>query len=168
MVRRTWAPRGQTPLLAQAGRSHAKMSSVAELAISPGRRRLSLYCRFFANRTIRAPGLASFVRHLLRHLRGRVILVWDRGTTHRGRVLREVLQRHRRRLSVELLPPYAPELNPTEHVWALLKHHRLPNHGCRSAGELHGRVARHTRALAQQQDLLWGYIRATDLTLKRH
>jgi len=88
--------------------------------------------------------------------------------SHRGKVLQTLLHRHRRRLTVEWLPAYSPELNPTEHVWALLKNHRLSNHGCRSAGELHGKVARHTRALAAQQDLLWGCIRAADLPLRRH
>ena len=32
-----------------------------------------------------------------------------------------------RRLTLEWLPGYAPELNPVEHIWGYLKEHELPN-----------------------------------------
>src|SRR3989442_37037 len=43
LVRRTWAPRGQTPILLQRTRSHDKVSVTAVLTVSPRRRRVSLY-----------------------------------------------------------------------------------------------------------------------------
>jgi transposase len=57
-----------------------------------------------------------FLRELLRHLRGAVIVLLDNSSTHQGQPLR----RHPR-LHIEHFPSYAPELNPDEGVWSLAK-----------------------------------------------
>ena len=43
LVRRTWAPRGHTPVLMQRGRSRRKVSVIGALVISPRRRRVRAY-----------------------------------------------------------------------------------------------------------------------------
>ncbi len=85
----------------------------------PKRRRLGLYYQVhLAN--IRAPEVCAFLRHLLRHLRGAVIVLWDNGRIHRGPLIRD-LCRAFPRLRLVRFPPYAPELNPDEGVWSLAK-----------------------------------------------
>jgi transposase len=69
---------------------------------------------------------ALFLRNLLHHLRGEVIVVWDRGSMHKGEAIRELLQRFPR-LSLESLPPYAPDMDPVEFLWKHLKWDELPN-----------------------------------------
>jgi transposase len=61
--------------------------------------------------------MRAFLLHLLRHLRGPVDLLWDRGPIHRRREVQAFLRRHPR-LQVHYFPAYAPELNPAEYVWA--------------------------------------------------
>jgi putative transposase len=51
-------------------------------------------------------------------VRGPVVLVWDRGLAHKHRVVTAWLVAHRR-WHLAWLPPYAPELNPVELLWAL-------------------------------------------------
>ncbi|WP_020467962.1 transposase, partial [Zavarzinella formosa] len=68
----------------------------------------------------------EFLRALLKHLRGRVVVVWDRGSNHKGPLMRKFLSRNRR-LALEMLPPWAPELNPVEPVWSWLKYGELAN-----------------------------------------
>jgi transposase len=104
---------------------------------------------------------------LLRHLRGPVIVVWDRGRQHRARVTQDLVARFHHRLSIEWLPAYAPELNPDEHVWSLLKYHRLANHGYRHVGLLHRRLHYHVGRVRREQDLLWSCIQASELSLRR-
>ena len=70
--------------------------------------------------------MVAFLRGLLRHLRGRVIVIWDGGSNHKGPAIREVLRTFPR-LHLERLPGYAPDLNPVEMIWAYLKHGRLAN-----------------------------------------
>jgi transposase len=61
-----------------------------------------------------------FLRELLRHMRGPVIVLLDNSSTHQGEPLQKLLRQHPR-LSIEHFPSYAPELNPDEGVWSLAK-----------------------------------------------
>ena len=127
LVRRTWAPIGQTPVLDCWGRHRDKVSVIAALSLSPVARRLGLYFQTDPKDYFNTARVVEFLRELLRHLRGRVIVVWDGGSNHKGPALRQFLARHPR-LSVERLPAYAPELNPVEAVWGWLKYSRLANY----------------------------------------
>lgn len=57
--------------------------------------------------TIRAPQIVRLLAHLGRHLRGKLILVWDRLPAHRSRQGQEYLVQHRR-IEQEWLPTYTP------------------------------------------------------------
>lgn len=126
LVRRTLAPRGQTPILVQPGRHRHKVSSIAALSISPHRQRLGLHVHLHRNQAIDHYAAATFLRQLLRNLRQPVTVIWDQGRNHQGPALRQ-LQTEYPRLRLEPFPAYAPELNPVESLWTHLKWHRLPN-----------------------------------------
>ena len=70
--------------------------------------------------------MVAFLRDLLKHLRGKVVVIWDGGPNHRGPVIRDFLRKNNR-LRLERLPAYAPDLNPVEAVWSWLKWGRLAN-----------------------------------------
>ena len=76
---------------------------------------------------IRAPQVVAFLKHLLRHIPGKLLLVWDRLPAHRSRGVQEFVAARKGRNHIEYLPAYAPELNPTEYIWGHCKHHKLPN-----------------------------------------
>lgn len=86
----------------------------------------NFYFRLY-QRTIRAPQVVDFLAHLLRHLPGRLLVIWDRSKTHRSRLVGEFVAGQRGRLALDYLPAYAPELNPVEYIWGYWKHHELPN-----------------------------------------
>ncbi len=126
LVRRTLAPRGHTPILKTKAAHRERVSATAALTLSPQRHRLGLYWKTYPREFVNATRAAGFLRGLLRHLRGAVIVVWDGGPMHKGEPLRHVLD-DLPRLSLENLPPYAPELNPVEYLWTHLKYGQLPN-----------------------------------------
>lgn len=111
VVRRTWAPEGQTPIHRSWAR-HDRLSVVSAITVSPRRRRLGLY---FAvrDRNIVTDDLEPFVAALLRQRPEGIILVLDRWAVHRAAAWRLVRQ-FARRVAIEWLPAYGPELNPTE------------------------------------------------------
>ena len=74
LVRRTWAPRGSTPVLTGFGRHRDKVSTIAAISVAPRRRRLGLYWRTDPQHYIDATAVVGFLRTLLRHLRGKVIV----------------------------------------------------------------------------------------------
>jgi hypothetical protein len=83
--------------------------------VSPKRQHVRLYVRFQPH-NCKAVDVANFLRALLRHLRGLVILLWDRRPMHRGPAIEAVGQAHPR-LPLKEFPAYAPEHNPTEQIW---------------------------------------------------
>lgn len=117
-VQRTWAPIGQTPIIKH-WTTREKLSVISAITLSPVRRRLGLYYQIH-DKNIQQLEVVQFLRNLLRHLHGHVIVLWDCGSPHKGEPIRELLRQHRR-LHLEFFPPYAPELNPDEGVWRMSK-----------------------------------------------
>lgn len=108
------------------GGHRTKVSVIGAVSVSPRTRRLGLYFDTRADGFFGASEVVEFLRYLLRSLVGKVIVVWDGGTNHKGPIVRSFLARNPR-LWLERLPPYAPELNPVEQVWSWLKYGQLAN-----------------------------------------
>jgi transposase len=113
-VRRTWAPRGQTPIVWHRYR-HDRISAISAVTVSFRRQRLGLYFHLHRENISQAE-VVLFLRYLLREIRGPIVLLWDGGGIHTGQETQAFLHRHPR-LHVESFPAYAPELNPDEQVW---------------------------------------------------
>jgi hypothetical protein len=160
-IHRTWGLRGRTPLLRHRLRHYGKVSAIGAVSLSPRRRRPGMFLLLVNGGNIAQETVVAFLRGLLRHLRGRVILVWDRWSVHRGARVRAYLARQRR-LRVEWLPPYAPDLNPVDHAWGHMKYHDLANHGLEDVDTLAEAVAEDYRRLRGQPRLLRGFVRATE------
>lgn len=101
------------------------------------------------------------------HLDGKpAILIWDNLNVHKSHDMRGFLnQPGRDWLQVAYLPPYAPELNPVEGLWANLKGGELANHGCRNAHELIRTAQVGTIRIRRDQGLLFGFLRHAGLEL---
>ena len=69
----------------------------------------------------------DFLQALVRHLRLPLLVVWDRLPAHRSRLVQDYIADLEGWVHQEYLPPYAPELNPVEFIWAYWKQHELPN-----------------------------------------
>jgi hypothetical protein len=112
-VRRTWAPRGQTPILRHRG--HWKRASMAGICCyRPDGSRARLWFHV-------QPGsdndhtLIGVLTQLRRFLRGApVTLIWDNLPSHHSRVMGAWLEGQRHWLAVEYLPGYAHDLDPVE------------------------------------------------------
>ncbi len=126
LVRRTWASKGKTPVLESWGGHRHKVSVIGAITLSPITRRLGFYFATDPRGYFTTEKVVDFLRDLLKHLRGRVVVVWDGGSNHKGPAMREFL-RENRRLRLERLPAYSPHLNPVEAVWSWLKYGRLAN-----------------------------------------
>lgn len=149
-VRRSWAPRGQTPILKSYDRRD-RLSAISALTVSPMRRRVGLYFDIL-DHNVTAADFETFVDHLLQRIRRPVVLVIDRYSVHR-RAAKRLLARHRR-LSIEWLPAYAPELNPDEQVWNRTKYADLANFVPNDLLHLGRSVATSLRSTRSQQTLL--------------
>jgi transposase len=159
-VVRTWAPAGQTPIHRHRQGRRDKISVISGISLSPCRYRLSLYYLLFFD-NIGQEEVCRFVRELLRHLRGPLIVLLDNSSTHKGDPI-EQLQRRHHRLHIEYFPSYAPELNPDEGVWAQAKW-ELANSCPKDVDELMEDILRSIDGIRSSPQKLRGCILQSDL-----
>jgi len=125
---RTWSPKGQTPVL-QYCFNWKKLSAIAGITwwnfyfeLHPG--------------SIKSPQVIEFLSHLKRHIKKKLLVIWDRSKPHRSRLVKDFVAKQSGAISLEYLPAYAPELNPVEYMWGHLKTHEIANLIATQAWEL--------------------------------
>jgi transposase len=126
-IRRTWAPRGKTPVLKSRGNHWTKTSVAAALGFRWDGRKTRLLARTKPD-SFDTASLILFLKELKHFVAGaKVILIWDHLPAHRSKVMKHFLWEQRHWLTIEWLPGYAPDLNPTEAVWNNIKGRELAN-----------------------------------------
>jgi transposase len=86
--------------------------------------------------SIKSLQVVEFLRHLKRHLPGKMLVIWDGAPIHRSLLVKNYVAATKGRIVVERLPAYAPELNPVEYMWGHLKTHEIANLIATKAWEL--------------------------------
>lgn len=161
-VRRTWAPKGKTPIHYSWAR-HDRLSAVSALTVSAQRKRLGLYFDIL-DHNVKADDFEQFIANLLRRLGRPIILVMDRSSVHRGAAKR-LEARFGRRIRIEWLPPYAPDLNPDEQVWNRAKYTDLANFLPADIHQLGHAVADSFRNTRSEKSLLRSFFKHAELAL---
>jgi len=106
----------------------------------------NFYFRLYPD-AVRGPEVIDFLKALVRHIRRPLLVVWDRLPAHRSALVREFLAYSDGYIETECLPPYAPELNPVEYIWAYWKQHQLPNVCPKDYWELDARARQALRCM---------------------
>jgi transposase len=150
---RTYAPVGQTPILhEQLTRDHLSAMS----GITPEGKLLMME----QDEAFKGEDVVRFLRHALRRIPGKLLVVWDGSPIHRARVVKDFLASGAsNRLRLEQLPGYAPELNPDEGIWKHLKYVELKNICCKSLSELRRELHKAKERLRHKKHVILGCIR---------
>ena len=99
--------------------------------------------------------VVRFLCHLLRHMSGKLLIVWDGSTIHYNEAIQRLLDSDRDGdLWLEAFPPYAPELNPDEGIWNYLKNVELRNLCCGTMDELRHEVYLAVKRLRQKKQVI--------------
>jgi transposase len=115
---KTWAPRGQTPVIEVTG---ARFSLNMVAAISTrGQIRFMV-----VNGSVTSEKICDFLKRLMHNAEKPIFLIWDGHPTHRSKKVREYISSFDGKLEVFFLPSYSPELNPIEQVWNNVKDHGI-------------------------------------------
>jgi transposase len=166
LVRRTYAPRGRTPIV-EAWHRKGRISAISAVTVSPIRRRPNLYFRLLADNTnAHGEDTVAFLAQLRGEIQGPMTILWDQSRIHeRSAVVRKYLARHLE-IVTEDFPGYAPDANPDEGVWGYTKYHRLPNYAPEDTWELRSRLIAELSALRRRPDLLASFIRHAEIPLR--
>jgi transposase len=141
---------------------HDRVSAISAVTVSPTRHRCGFYAHLHLD-NITHVEVAIFLRLLLRHRRGHIVLLWDGGPIHHGPEVRRLLARTPR-LHVERFPAYAPELNPDEWAWSYLKL-QLANGKPDRLDELLADLSREIRGIRRRPHLCRGFVVGSELPL---
>ena len=115
----------------------------------------------FSNPTVK------FLRSLRRHIRGKVLLIWDGLASHRSGQVRAHIRAQCHWLRVEPLPGYAPELNPVEYLWSAIKAKATANYSPDTLDELSGRLRAGIGGLRRRGTVGLGFIKHARLISER-
>jgi transposase len=108
-IGRSWAPKGQTPVV---GRTARRISQSLISAVSNrGLMRFMLY-----QGALNADRFIAFLRRLIKDAKQKVFLVVDNLKVHHASKVKAWVQSHRHELELFYLPAYAPEHNPDEYL----------------------------------------------------
>jgi transposase len=164
-VRRTWGPRGKTPILDALDRRD-RISAISSISVSPHNRRLNLHFDLLPdNTTVHADDIVAYLRHLKAQMRVPLTVIWDNSTLHdKSKLVRAFLAEHPE-IKTEKLPCYAPEMNPDELVWAWTKYGRLGNLAAANTDWLRDYLITEFTYARDHPELLASFIEGTNLPL---
>lgn len=148
MAVRTYAPVGKTPVLkVQLTRDH--LSAMG--GMTPEGR---IYMQT-QDHAYKGPDVVRFLQLLTREIPGKLLVIWDGAAIHRCQAVKDFLRKGgARRIHLEQLPAYAPELNPQEGVWNLLKRVELKNICCLDVPHVQREVRRAKERLRHRKSVL--------------
>jgi len=115
-LKRTWARRGQTPVMRTQIGHHERLNLLGALSVLPSGKNIRLSIRSFWH-SLTGMEVITFLKQILRRIPGTILLLWDRHPIHKRKIVQEFLV-HNPRLLMEYFPVGAPELNPMEFAWS--------------------------------------------------
>jgi transposase len=160
-VVKSWAPKGQTPVVTLPF-NWKRLSAIGALATKPSGRTVRSFLRVQEG-TVRYPDVIVFLHSLHRHVRGRILVLWDRLRQHRAQATQQFIAEHRAWLRAAYLPAYAPELNPVEPMWHFLRAKDLSNYCSDHLHDLRPRLARRLRRLRRYHASGRGFLKESGL-----
>lgn len=156
---RTYAPRGKRPLLRVfETRDHLSVMS----AVTPQGWLFTLV------RDDSLSGVESvrFLKHLLNQLERKLLVIWDGSPIHRGAEVKAFLaDGATKRIHLERLPGYAPDLNPDEGVWHQLKDVELRNVCCLDFAHLHHELRLAIQRLRRRPQVIQSFFAGAGLPI---
>ena|SRR5438552_9720898 len=160
-VRRTWAPRGQTPVV----KSHfnwKRLHAIGTLVCNPDGTEPDLLLHLQPN-SIKDEAVIAYLEALHQSVPGPIVLLWDHLPAHRSQKMEAYLHQNRDWLQVEWFPCYAPELNPMEYFWSATKGKPLANLAPGRIEQLQRTIERAHRRTRAQPHLLQQFLVASGL-----
>lgn len=157
---RTYAPSGNTPILKCDAKNKAYVS-VSGVITAQGKS----YFEVREQEGFKQKGLTRFLDKARKALRKNLLLVWDNAPCHKSKTVKEYLSRQDQqnpKIWMANIPPYSPELNPIEQLWAYLKK-KLENQFFKTTRELKVAVVKELDQIKKNRKLIMSFFRHEEL-----
>lgn len=152
---RTWAPKGQTPIVEVTGK---RGGICVTSAISP----VGKMVFRIEKESVKAPQHIEFLEQILKHHpRRKIIIIEDRARPHIAKKVSQFVEQNRKRLAIYNIPSYSPQLNPDEKTWRYLKKHQLRSHQAQTMEDFRPLVLSKMRSIQKQPILIKSFFYKT-------
>lgn len=131
-VVKTYGPRGETPILSSNDTKGHQYVCLASSINAAGK-------MFFQVREKAFKGeiLVDYIKKILATTKRKIMIIWDNAPAHKSKEIKAFLNTTLgKRVWLANIPPYSPEFNPDELVWANLKRVKLANAIAKNTTEL--------------------------------
>jgi len=148
---RTWAPKGQTPLVKATG-ARFSLNMLSAVNAQGHFRFMTVEGR------VTASVFRDFLKRLITGMDRKIFLIVDGHPVHKAKLVKKFITVHADKIELFFLPPYSPELNPDELVWAHVKT-RIGKATVQNKAELSAVVIRALRSLQKMPHLISSFFR---------
>jgi transposase len=149
---RGFAPKGQPPVIKyETKRERLNMLSAIT---NQGSVRFMIF-----ESTMTQQKLIEFMRRLIHAVKHKVFLIVDNLKVHHGKIVKEWLEKHKDRIELFFLPPYAPEYNPDEYLNNALKHNIHSGINPRTKKDIKSKMQSFMRKLQHKPDKVKAFFR---------
>lgn len=159
-IKSTYAPIGQTPELFCDSKNKEYVSISG--AISPDG---YAYFEVREQEGFKQLGLTRFMDNLWADAKAALLMIWDGASSHRSKTVKSYLANQNQehpRIWLENTPPYSPELNPIEQVWAWLKQ-KMANQFFETTRKLKMAVIEVLNEMKNDKELIKSFFKHEDL-----
>ena len=155
---RTWAPIGKTPVVKVTGKRGGFCISSA---ITPNGR---MVFRIEKGKVDAHAHIDFLSKIILQHPNRKIIIIEDNAPAHNAKLIKEFEMSNKKRITIFHIPPYSPDLNPDEHVWAYLKAFELVAHQAKDTNELKRIAKRKMQKIQRSPNLINSFFMQNKVT----
>lgn len=152
-LRRTYGLKGHTPVVTTSGQRQS--INVISAVNARGHFWAATY-----DGKLNAESFVLFLGNFMKGRNGKVFLVVDGHPSHKANRVKGYLKGWEGRLELHFLPPYAPDLNPDEFVWAHMKSNGVSKKPLRKNESLRKRVEEDLRQIKADRKLVRAFFDA--------
>lgn len=152
---RTWAMKGQTPVVEATG-ARFGLNMVGAIS-TRGQLRFMV-----VKGSVNSEKICDFLEKLMHNAEKPVYLIWDGHPTHRSKKVKEYIASFDGKLKVFILPSYSPELNPIEQAWNNVKGHGIGRKKIFGPDQLKAAVLGQLRKLQKLPEIVKSFFRHPD------
>lgn len=114
-LHRTWGLKGETPIVKTSGQRQS-INAISALSNKGG-----FWYHIYTGR-FNADKFIDCLKDFMKYRRKPVFIIMDGHPVHKAKKVKKYIETLNGKLSIFLLPPYAPDLNPDELVWHQMRH----------------------------------------------
>ncbi|EFL37078.1 IS630 family transposase [Streptomyces viridochromogenes DSM 40736] len=166
----TWAPRGARPVVRVRGRNRGRVNTAGVVCYRAGHRSRFFFKLHIWHGRRGEPKAFSWRQYrdliVMTHLQlgTPVVWCWDNLNVHLVKELADFAEEHKDWLQIFQMPSYAPELNPAEGIWSLLKR-QLADFAAADLTHLTRVIKRKLKKIQYRPHLVDGCLPPTGLTI---